>query len=669
MAEYNQRTGDTAMEQEDQDEAEISKRRRNTIAPKDTKKQPRKKAAKENSASRKNVDRPSVSAEGEEPADDDLSDERCPEDKIEDQAATAITKATVIAADACGDTGDDLSNDTDPADGTDGPNGHADAVKTFSPSYALQTTGSLWTTFAVSSTVFKPLHAPARDRVEQLGQLSMTPDINANPKDVATNSLGQQLLGSTATHVRDVANDIDSYVREPEEDWDDGNDQNDPDDEPVVFEDENHQAPRMVPTFLASLGTDEVSNEDKSGRDARTPLIAGRLAPRHDQDDAKGSGSLRPRGRKARVRMPDTPKWSESAKNHMSNMLASSPADLSSTIPLQPSFVHDRSRVSGAAMLLGLPALMLVGFAAAYVYQAYNPEAQRAVLGSQQPSSSANILGLKATSDPDPAPVIVAKSQSTVAKQIEVKVADKAVSPLPPPVAPPLAPLDTLPQSVSAEAPTSTVQPDLTEADKALKPVDSNETVAVADAAPVIEPTASTPLKSTNILPEGLGLSLLSRKSTEPPVKAESRAQAPVLPEAPAEPVAAAKPAKTKAAGRMYAALDPSASKTATAAQTENAPSESDQLVKRGRLLLGMGDIVSARLILSLAVENGKSEAAGSLARTFDPVYFARLGVHGVKPDPKEARKWYRKAVKSGDDTALVDMQALKDWQAQNPSQ
>ena len=71
-------------------------------------------------------------------------------------------------------------------------------------------------------------------------------------------------------------------------------------------------------------------------------------------------------------RMPETPKWSESARHHMSTMLAASrdnvtPGDLTSRIDMSP----DRHRRSSAMMLLGLPALLMLGFGGAYIYHTH----------------------------------------------------------------------------------------------------------------------------------------------------------------------------------------------------------------------------------------------------------------------------------------------------------
>jgi len=67
-------------------------------------------------------------------------------------------------------------------------------------------------------------------------------------------------------------------------------------------------------------------------------------------------------------------------------------------------------------------------------------------------------------------------------------------------------------------------------------------------------------------------------------------------------------------------------------------------LMKRGRDLLAVGDIASARLILARLADNGEADASLLLAGTFDPVQLARLHVLGVAPDLDKARQWYAKA-------------------------
>ncbi len=70
--------------------------------------------------------------------------------------------------------------------------------------------------------------------------------------------------------------------------------------------------------------------------------------------------------------------------------------------------------------------------------------------------------------------------------------------------------------------------------------------------------------------------------------------------------------------------------------------------MKRGRDLLAVGDIASARLILTRLADNGEADASLLLAETFDPAQLARLHVLGVLPDSAKAREWYAKAAEQG---------------------
>jgi TPR repeat protein len=71
-------------------------------------------------------------------------------------------------------------------------------------------------------------------------------------------------------------------------------------------------------------------------------------------------------------------------------------------------------------------------------------------------------------------------------------------------------------------------------------------------------------------------------------------------------------------------------------------------LLKRGRDLIAVGDIASARLILTRLAEAGDAEAALTLASTFDADVLAGLHVVGVQPDAAKARAWYTTAAERG---------------------
>jgi hypothetical protein len=83
-------------------------------------------------------------------------------------------------------------------------------------------------------------------------------------------------------------------------------------------------------------------------------------------------------------------------------------------------------------------------------------------------------------------------------------------------------------------------------------------------------------------------------------------------------------------------------------------------LLKRGQALVAVGDIASARLILTRIADTGSAEAAFALASTFDASVLASLRVVGVQGDPEMARAWYSKAAELGSLEADKRLQALR---------
>jgi hypothetical protein len=118
---------------------------------------------------------------------------------------------------------------------------------------------------------------------------------------------------------------------------------------------------------------------------------------------------------------------------------------------------------------------------------------------------------------------------------------------------------------------------------------------------------------------------------------------APTVAAEPATPVEPARPAAATAAAHAATEMTPPASPpthvTASLPRDEVAA-----LMKRGKDLLAVGDIASARLILARLAENGEADASLLLAGTFDPMQLARLHVLGVAPDLDKAHQWYAKA-------------------------
>jgi hypothetical protein len=84
-------------------------------------------------------------------------------------------------------------------------------------------------------------------------------------------------------------------------------------------------------------------------------------------------------------------------------------------------------------------------------------------------------------------------------------------------------------------------------------------------------------------------------------------------------------------------------------------------LLKRGRDLIAVGDIASARLILTRLAEAGDAEASLALAGTFDAAVLANQHVVGVQPDPAKARTWYARAAEQGSPEAKRRLQQSAD--------
>ncbi|MDB5358905.1 MAG: hypothetical protein JWO51_202 [Rhodospirillales bacterium] len=97
----------------------------------------------------------------------------------------------------------------------------------------------------------------------------------------------------------------------------------------------------------------------------------------------------------------------------------------------------------------------------------------------------------------------------------------------------------------------------------------------------------------------------------------------------------------------------------AAAAPPVEPPIPAEDLIARGDALLAGGDFAAARLFYLQAARAGNAKAATSVARTYDPLALARLGVVGGHGDPGKAAEWYRKAVDLGDPAAAEPLRRL----------
>jgi hypothetical protein len=84
------------------------------------------------------------------------------------------------------------------------------------------------------------------------------------------------------------------------------------------------------------------------------------------------------------------------------------------------------------------------------------------------------------------------------------------------------------------------------------------------------------------------------------------------------------------------------------------------KLVARASVLLGQGDIGSARIVLERAAETGNAQASFALAETYDPLVLRRWGAYGTLGDAAKARDLYARAQAGGVKEAKERFDALR---------
>jgi hypothetical protein len=87
---------------------------------------------------------------------------------------------------------------------------------------------------------------------------------------------------------------------------------------------------------------------------------------------------------------------------------------------------------------------------------------------------------------------------------------------------------------------------------------------------------------------------------------------------------------------------------------------EVERLVARASVLLGQGDIGSARIVLERAADTGSAQASFALAETYDPLVLRRWGAYGTLGDPGKARDLYARAQAGGIKEAKQRFDALR---------
>lgn len=91
---------------------------------------------------------------------------------------------------------------------------------------------------------------------------------------------------------------------------------------------------------------------------------------------------------------------------------------------------------------------------------------------------------------------------------------------------------------------------------------------------------------------------------------------------------------------------------------------ESDRianLIEHGQKMIDVGYFAGARAYFKRAAEAGSGDAALQLGATYDPEFIDRIGAHGIKADPAEARLWYERAKQLGVEGAEAKLKALKE--------
>ena len=86
-----------------------------------------------------------------------------------------------------------------------------------------------------------------------------------------------------------------------------------------------------------------------------------------------------------------------------------------------------------------------------------------------------------------------------------------------------------------------------------------------------------------------------------------------------------------------------------------------DVLFKQAEQYHAAGNPTDAYLLYFYLAKKGHGPSAMALAVTSDPIYYTRSGALNSKPDPFQAFKWYRRAVKAGVPQAQKNLDNLKE--------
>lgn len=196
--------------------------------------------------------------------------------------------------------------------------------------------------------------------------------------------------------------------------------------------------------------------------------------------------------------------------------------------------------------------------------------------------------------------------------------------------------------------------------------------VATPEPKPEVEAPAKTeksePKTETAVKPEAEAVPAPEPEKVEPVAEVEAQPE----PEAPTpEPAVSAEPEAPAPEPEVAAQPEPAAPETEVAALTPSAEvapepaapaAAKNPLLAKGDQMMGLGDIASARLLYKRALKAGDPRAATAMGKSYDPVVFEQLKVHGVIPDAKLALEWYQRGESGGDSEASTYRQALTTW-------
>lgn len=82
-------------------------------------------------------------------------------------------------------------------------------------------------------------------------------------------------------------------------------------------------------------------------------------------------------------------------------------------------------------------------------------------------------------------------------------------------------------------------------------------------------------------------------------------------------------------------------------------------LLSKGAELIGQGGIAAARLMFEELAQQGSSQGALAMARTYDPAYIAAAPTGSIVPDIPKALAWYKRAADLGSGEATVRLSQL----------